>query len=429
MIKVFDNAELFTLNRSTYVNLRWIAFIGQIVSIFIVQFILNFKFNYLPCLAIISCGVITNIILQFKVRENQINNSLSLIYLIYDIIQLGILFFLTGGIKNPFIFLIIIPAVFSSQYLSIKSSLILVVLTTLILFILTFFYFELPHPGKIHFHVPNYYLYSIPVSILIGLMFLVYFAIKFGEQSRKRKKAYDKIQEIMANENELLSLGGQAAAAAHSLGTPLSTILLTAKELQKDFKNNDKLKKDLDLLVSQSNRCSEILKKLSLNPKVKDDFLNTNLNLIEYINEIVRSFQEISNKKFEVNTNHFQTKINISKSTEIMYGLRNFIGNANKFAKKKIIITLLNKEQSSIIKILDDGDGFPDDLIKKEILGEPYIRTLKNIQNSKQGLGLGTFIGKTLLEKNYASVKFKNSENLGGGEVTIEWKNKDLKKI
>ena len=429
MIKVFDNPELFTLNRSTYVNLRWIAFIGQIVSIFIVQFILNFKFNYLPCLAIISLGVITNIILQFKVRENQINNSLSLIYLIYDIIQLGILFFFTGGIKNPFIFLIIIPAVFSSQYLSIKSSLVLVVLTTLILFILTFFYFELPHPGKIHFHVPNYYLYAIPVSILIGLMFLVYFAIKFGEQSRKRKKAYDKIQEIMANENELLSLGGQAAAAAHSLGTPLSTILLTAKELQKDFKNNDKLKKDLDLLVSQSNRCSEILKKLCLNAKVKDDFLNTNLNLIEYINEIVRSFQEISNKKFEVNTNHLQTKIYISKSTEIMYGLRNFIGNANKFAKKKIIITLLNKEQSSIIKIMDDGDGFPDDLIKKEILGEPYIRTLKNIQNSKQGLGLGTFIGKTLLEKNYASVKFKNSENLGGGEVTIEWKNKDLKKI
>ena len=192
MIKVFDNPELFTLNRSTYVNLRWIAFIGQIVSIFIVQFILNFKFNYLPCLAIISLGVITNIILQFKVRENQINNSLSLIYLIYDIIQLGILFFFTGGIKNPFIFLIIIPAVFSSQYLSIKSSLVLVVLTTLILFILTFFYFELPHPGKIHFHVPNYYLYAIPVSILIGLMFLVYFAIKFGEQSRKRKKAYAK---------------------------------------------------------------------------------------------------------------------------------------------------------------------------------------------------------------------------------------------
>ena len=167
------------------------------------------------------------------------------------------------------------------------------------------------------------------------------------------------------------------------------------------------LKRSLDLLVSQSNRCIEILKKLYLNPKINDEFLNTNFTLFEYINEIVRSFQEISNKKFDINITEFKNKIRIGKSTEIMYGLRNFIGNANKFSKKKINIILLNRENSTIIKILDDGDGFPADLIKKEMLGEPYIRTLNNAQNSKQGLGLGTFIGKTLLEKNFASVKFK----------------------
>ena len=117
---------------------------------------------------------------------------------------------------------------------------------------MTFYHIKLPHPGELHFHVPDYYLYAIPISILIGLLFLVYFAVQFGEQNRKRKKAFDKIQEIMAKENELLSLGGQAAAAAHSLGTPLSTILLTSKELKKEFKHDKKLKKDLDLLVSQS---------------------------------------------------------------------------------------------------------------------------------------------------------------------------------
>ena len=179
-MRFIDNTDDFTLNRTTYVYLRWIAFIGQISSIFVVEFILNFKFNYLPCLTIIGFGVITNIFLQFKIKENQINGFLSSIYLTYDILQLGFLFFLTGGIKNPFIFLIIIPAVFSSQYLSIKSSIILVVLTISILILLTFFYFELPHPGEIHFHVPNYYLYAIPTSILIGLLFLVYFAVKFG---------------------------------------------------------------------------------------------------------------------------------------------------------------------------------------------------------------------------------------------------------
>ena len=272
-------------------------------------------------------------------------------------------------------------------------------------------------------------MYAIPISILIGLLFLVYFAVQFGEQNRKRKKAFDKIQEIMAKENELLSLGGQAAAAAHSLGTPLSTILLTAKELKKEFKHDNKLNKDLDLLVSQSKRCSEILKKLSLNPRINDEFINANLNLSDYIIEIVKSFREISKKKFEVNTEKFTNKIIINKSPEIIYGLRNFIGNANKFTKNKIKILLFNKNKSTFVKIIDDGKGFPSDLLNKDKLGEPYIRTLDNLNISSKGLGLGTFIGKTLLEKNFASVKFKNSETTGGAEVLIEWRDKDLRKI
>ena len=428
-MKFYENPELYTLNRSTYVNLRWIAFLGQIASILIVEFIFEFKFNYIPCLGIIILGAITNILLQFQVKVNQISNSLSLSYLTYDILQLSFLFYLTGGITNPFIFLLIIPAVFSSQYLTIASSVILVLITISSILFLTFYYIELPHPGELHFHVPDYYLYAIPISILIGLLFLVYFAVQFGEQNRKRKKAFDKIQEIMAKENELLSLGGQAAAAAHSLGTPLSTILLTAKELKKEFKHDNKLNKDLDLLVSQSKRCSEILKKLSLNPKINDEFINANLNLSDYILEIVKSFREISKKKFEVNTEKFTNKININKSPEIIYGLRNFIGNANKFTENKIKILLFNKNKSTFVKIIDDGKGFPNDLLNKDKLGEPYIRTLDNVNISSKGLGLGTFIGKTLLEKNFASVKFKNSETTGGAEVLIEWRDKDLRKI
>ena len=428
-MKFFENSELYTLNRSTYVNLRWIAFLGQIISILIVEFIFEYKFNYIPCLGIITLGAITNILLQFQVKANQISNSLSLSYLTYDILQLSFLFYLTGGITNPFIFLLIIPAVFSSQYLTIASSVILVLITISSISFLTFYYIELPHPGELHFHVPDYYLYAIPISILIGLLFLVYFAVQFGEQNRKRKKAFDKIQEIMAKENELLSLGGQAAAAAHSLGTPLSTILLTSKELKKEFKHDNKLNKDLDLLVSQSKRCSEILKKLSLNPRINDEFINANLNLSDYILEIVKSFREISKKKFEVNTEKFTNKITINKSPEIIYGLRNFIGNANKFTKNKIKILLFNKNKSTFVKIIDDGKGFPNDLLNKDKLGEPYIRTLDNVNISSKGLGLGTFIGKTLLEKNFASVKFKNSETLGGAEVLIEWRDKDLRKI
>ena len=422
-------SNLYSLNKSTYVNLRWIAYIGQIASILIVQFFLKYNFNYFICISIVFFSILTNLILQFKIKDNQLNNISSTIYLSYDTLQLGVLLFFTGGVTNPFIFLILIPAVFSSQYLHFLSSIILVVIIIIILTILTFFYNNLPHPGEFHFHVPDYYLYAMPISVIIGLIFLVYFGFKFGEESRIRKKAYDKIQELMAKENELLSLGGQAAAAAHSLGTPLSTILLIVTELKKELGNEHKISKDLDLLIDQSNRCREILKKLSLNPNVEDSFLNINLSLNDYVNEIVRSYQEISNKEFVINLENYNNPINTNKSIEIIYGLRNFIGNANKFSKQKVEILLTSNKKITNIKIRDDGPGFPKDLIDKHRLGEPYIRTADQENISKYGLGLGTFIGKTLLEKNFANINFNNSPETGGAEVLIKWENSDLKKI
>ena len=428
-MKFTKASNLYSLNKLTYVKLRWIAYAGQLAAIFIVQFLLNFKFNYILCISIVFFSVLTNLYLYFKIKENQINNSISTLYLSFDIIQLGILLFFTGGITNPFIFLIIIPAVFSSQYLTLNSSIILCLIIILILVILTFYYVDLPHPGELHFHAPEYYLFAIPISIVIGLLFLVYFAVKFGEESRIRQKAYDKIQELMAKENELISLGGQAAAAAHSLGTPLSTILLTVKELQKEFGNNNKIKRDLDLLVSQSNRCAEILKKLSINPRVDDDFLHTNLDIYDYLNEIIRTYKEISKKKFIFDTKNFKNKLKITKSTEIIYALRNFVGNANKFSKNEIKIILISDKKYTEIIVKDDGPGFPKDLIEKSKLGEPYIRSANEKNISKYGLGLGTFIGKTLLEKNYANISFLNLDQGKGAEVRIKWENKNLIKI
>ena len=425
-MEFFKTSSLYSLNKSTYVNLRWIAYIGQLVAILVVQFYLKYNFNYIICISIVFFGILTNIYLHFKIKNNQLNNNFSSIYLSFDILQLGILFFFTGGITNPFVFLIIIPAVFSSQYLHFFSSLILVLIITIILIFITFFYYDLPHPNDFHFHVPDFYLYAIPTSITIGLFFLVYFGFKFGEDNRIRQKAYDKIQELMAKENELISLGGQAAAAAHSLGTPLSTILLTVKELQKELGVENKFKKDLDLLISQSTRCGEILKKLTINPKINDSFLESNLDLYKYLNEIVRSYKEISNKKFLINIDGYTNPLAISKSPEIIYGLRNFIGNANKYSENQIEIFLNSNKKDTQIIIKDDGPGFPKELIEKNRLGEPYIRNVSQENISKYGLGLGTFIGKTLLEKNYANIIFRNSKESGGAEVIINWKNKDL---
>jgi len=428
-MKFLETSNLYSLNKSTYINLRWISYIGQFTAILIVEFFLKFEFNYLVCISVVFLSILTNLYLIFKIKYHQLNNFVATSYLSYDIGQLGFLLYLTGGITNPFIFLIIIPSVFSAQYLNIWSSVVLVTFTSLTLAILTFFYFKLPHPDAVHFHAPEYYLYSIPISIFIGLIFLVYFGVRFGVESRIRKKAYDEMQEQMAKENELLSLGGQAAAAAHSLGTPLSTILLTAKELQKEFGNNEKIKKDIELLVSQSDRCREILKKLSLNPNIEDEFINSSLSLNDYVYEIVRSFQEISEKNFIINSEQFKNPIKLYKPSEVVYGLRNFIGNANKFSNEKIEIFLKSNNSETVIVIKDDGPGFPKDLIDKQKLGEPYIRTTDEAHIAKYGLGLGTFIGKTLLEKNFANINFANSKTTGGAEVIIKWKNNYLIKI
>ena len=168
---------------------------------------------------------------------------------------------------------------------------------------------------------------------------------------------------------------------------------------------------------------------MSLNPEIKDDFFNISISFNDYINEIVRSYQEISKKVFVINSERYENPLKTNKSIEIMYGLRNFIGNANKFSKKKVEIFLVSDQKETIITVRDDGPGFPKDLIDKHRLGEPYIRSFDQENISKYGLGLGTFIGKTLLEKNYANITFNNSVVTGGAEVSIKWNNKDLKLI
>jgi len=375
----------------------------------------------------VGISVLTNLFLQFQIKQNQLNNNLSTIYLTYDIVQLGTLIYLTGGATNPFILLLIFPSVFSSIYLKLSSTINLVVITIFIIIVLTFFHFDLPGPMHLHFHVPDYYLYAIPLAIIIGLIFLVYFGSKFGEESRKRKEALDNIQNVMAKEHELSSLGAQAAAAAHSLGTPLSTISLVIKELKEELKGNNKLEKEIDLLISQSERCNQILKKLSMNPQLGDEFIGFKASFQDYLSEIIRAFQEISKKNFFFNTTENKNSIKFKRSIEINYGLRNFIGNANKFSKQKVEVKLISDEKNTEIQISDDGPGFPKDIIDK--LGEPYIVSASQENKSKTGLGLGTFIGKTLLEKNYGKINFKNTSKMNGALVNISWLNTDLKRI
>ena len=426
-MKFFETSKYFSLKKSTYINLRWIAIIGQLITINLIYFIFNFKFNLILENSIILIGVLSNLYLIYINKNTQLLDKVAFIFLSIDLLQLSCLIYITGGIINPFSIFLIIPAIFSSSNLGFRSNFLLVSFTVLMIIFLTLFNQPLPHPVSEHFHVDGYYYYSIPIALIIALIFLNYFASIFGSESRIRKEALNKMEEIMSKEHELLSLGGQAAAAAHSLGTPFSTMKIITTDLLEQFKDNEDVKKDIVLLSSQIERCSEILKKLTLNPTIEDDFIDRDLTIVDYVNEIIKSFKETSKKEFIINFDQYSNSFNITKSIEIVYGLRNFIGNANKFSKNKVFINIKSDADITEILIEDDGEGYPNDVLRK--IGEPYIKSYKSSIKSKSGLGLGIFIGKTLLEKNYANILCRNSETRGGAEVNIKWKNKNLLKL
>ncbi len=426
-MKFFETSKYHFFQKSTYISLRWIGIIGQLISIYFVYFFLKFNFSFIISNFIILFGILSNLYLIFIYQKTQLSDRSAFIFLAIDIFQLGSLLYLTGGVTNPFVIFLIIPSVFSSSNLNVKTNLLLVFLTILTIVFLTFYSQDLPSPISDHFHVSPYYFYSIPIALIIALIFLNYLAMTFGKQSRLRREALAKLEEVMATEHELLSLGGHAAAAAHSLGTPLSTIKIITQDLLKQFKGNIEVEKDIELLSSQVERCNEILKRLTLNPVEEDDFIDKDLSMKDYLSEIISSFKEISKKNFIFNFDQYSNNKKITKSIEIVYGLRNFIGNANKFSKENVYINLKSDSEFTEITIEDDGKGFPRDILSK--IGEPYLRSNNQIEKSKSGLGLGLFIGKTLLEKNFASINCRNSKTRSGAEVVIKWKNTDLSNI
>ncbi len=414
--------EDLRLEKRTVVILRWIALIGQLITIYFVHFYVQFTLPLIFCSLTIFFGGLTNIFIQFNFKKNQLSNIESTILLFYDVIQLSVLLYLTGGVSNPFIIFLIVPALISSTLLNLASTLFLSIITIIALVILTFNYFPLPNAGNLHFHVPDYYILSIPSALVIALIFLNYFGFRFGFEARKRGKALSRLELVLAKEQELELIGHQAAAAAHSLGTPLSTITVVAKELKKDIKKNKEFEEDIDIILDQARKCGEILKKISQN-KVIDDEIVKNISFQDLLFEISKSFEEISDKNINLDLTKAKKKIPLTRSPEITYGIRNFLGNAVKFSKKNIDICLESNSNITILKISDDGPGFPDDIYK--VIGEPYIASKSKKLKSKAGLGLGTFIGKTLLERKKANIEFLKS-NDGGALVEISWNNKDF---
>ena len=420
---LFRTKENLNLDKNTLTILRYIAIFGQFFAINIVYFYLGLPFPIEASYAVISAGLLTNLYLQFKIKINQLKDLYASIFLVFDLIQLSILLYLTGGIFNPFCFLLIIPAIVSSTFLSMGTTIILGIITSVLLLVISFIHLPLPGEDMNLLHFPNFYKTGIVISIFIGLIFLSYFGIRFAGETKKRSEALNKLQEVISKEYELESLGGQAAAAAHSLGTPLATISVVAKELKKEIGSNTELSKDVDLLISQTKRCSEILKQIS-KKQIEEDIFLSSIKFEDLLEEIISSFKETSSKEISLSVAKDENKISIQRTPEIIYGLRNFIGNAVKFSKSKVKINLFSDKNLIEIKINDDGPGIPEDIIKK--IGEPYIKSKSKELSSNSGLGLGTFLGKTLLERQNAKLSFKRNSDLGGALISITWNPKSF---
>ena len=378
---LFRLEENLHLDKNTLVVLRWIALVGQLTAINLVYNYLGLKFLIQESHAIIFIGLITNLYLQFGVKANQLKDVYSSFFLIYDLCQLSVLLYLTGGISNPFSLLLIVPTIVSSTFLSMGTTIILGIITISSLSLLTKFYLPLPGISEYSFNFPAYYLIGTLISTIVGLIFLSYFGIRFSGETKKRSEALNKLQQVIAKEYELECLGGQAAAAAH------------------------------------------IVKKISQKKIIKDKFMSE-VKFDDLLIEILRSFMETSGKEIKLTSNNDTNRIDIKRSPEIIYGLRNFIGNAVKFSTKRVQVEIKSDKNFINILIDDDGPGFPDDVIK--VLGEPYIKSKSKEVNTKSGLGLGTFLGKTLLERQGAKITFSNNGNNSGASVKISWEVKIL---
>ena len=419
------NPQGLRITLETLINIRWIAIVGQFFTVSVVEYFLKFEFPYFGTLTLIFLSALVNVYLEInKSKFLTINNFYATLSIFYDLVQLILLLFMTGGLSNPFSILIIVPTTISVTYLSRGSSQFIVTCSIIFSTVIAFYHMPLPYPVNESLVLPKYYNIGLWLSLGIGIIFLGNYAYQLGRDNRVRSTALSRLEEELTKEKVVNSVGGMAAAAVHELATPLATISLVSKELQKQLKDNSNIKEDINLLIEQSERCSSILKDIAQR-KQKDEFIE-NISPKELINEIVFSLNNISNKEINVENLNLNQRMKMTKKTEISYALRNFIENSIKFAKNKINIEIDQNKKRTAITISDDGDGFNKDIIAN--LGQPYLHS-DNIKKNKKGMGLGVFISKSLLERCLAQVTFRNNKSLPGASVKIVWNNFQLENL
>jgi two-component system sensor histidine kinase RegB len=410
------------LRVDTLVKLRWLALLGQASALIVTYFGLRFSLPLGPCLLVIAASAWLNIGLRLRFgRIDRLEDVPAAAMLAYDILQLTALLYLTGGIENPFSMLYLAPIMISAVSLSGRITLVLTLLMVGAVSALTFRHYPLPwFPGD-QLHLPLIYDAGIWIAIVLGAAFIAIYASRVAIEARKLADALAATELVIAREQHLTQLDGLAAAAAHELGTPLATITLVVKDLQKQLPASDPLEEDLNLLAQETGRCRAILGTLtSLGGDTGDILDEMSLGLL--VEEVVGPHRDFG-VRISIVKNGRGAEPSCRRNPGILYGLGNFIENAIDFAASEVRILTRWDAAKVTILIEDNGPGFSPDVIGR--VGEPYVTTKTDRRSKSEdgaGLGLGMFIAKTLLERSGATVKAENrAPPATGAAITISW--------
>ncbi|KQM31696.1 ActS/PrrB/RegB family redox-sensitive histidine kinase [Agrobacterium cavarae] len=403
----------------TIVWLRWLAVAGQSATLLIVAFGLGFPLPLLTCALLIAALATANLFLSARFPATyRLEPWEATLLLAFDLLQLTALIYITGGLSNPFAPLICVQVIIAFASQPLKHSLVLLFFALACATAIAFSPFPVPwYPGE---ELPIQLIIHIGIwcSIVAMMLFAAFYAYRVSHEANQLADALAATELVLEREKHLSQLDGLAAAAAHELGTPLATISVVAKEMQRELGKDERFSEDVALLRSQSERCRDILRRLTSLSAEGEEHIRR-LPLSSLIEEVMAPHREFGVKLKLVEKSGRADEPVGARNAGILYGLGNLLENAVDYAKDMVTVTVAHDQQQVMVTIEDDGDGYSPDILAR--IGDPYV-TKRHNDATAGGLGLGLFIAKTLLERSGASLTFENrGPNAAGARVTVVW--------